>query len=55
LSSKIHIGCEGKGKPITFLLSLGQRNESIFLEQRTIFYACEAFGLGIEGLKRRTF
>ena len=32
-SSKIHIGCEGKGKPITFLLSPGQRNESIFLEQ----------------------
>ena len=32
-SSKIHIGCEGKGKPITFLLNPGQRNESIFLEQ----------------------
>ncbi len=32
-SMKIHIGCEGKGKPITFLLSPGQRNESIFLEQ----------------------
>jgi len=32
-SSKIHSGCEGKGKPITFLLSPGQRNESIFLEQ----------------------
>ncbi|MCC5604351.1 transposase [Nostoc favosum] len=25
--------CEGKGKPITFILSPGQRNESIFLEQ----------------------
>jgi len=33
LSSIIHMGCEGKGKPITFLLSPGQRNESIFLEQ----------------------
>ena len=32
-STKIHIRCEGKGKPITFLLSPGQRNESIFLEQ----------------------
>ncbi|RCJ27929.1 hypothetical protein A6S26_35015 [Nostoc sp. ATCC 43529] len=29
----MHIRCEGKGKPITFLLSPGQRNESIFLEQ----------------------
>ncbi|MCJ8280481.1 MAG: hypothetical protein MJK14_11400 [Rivularia sp. ALOHA_DT_140] len=25
--------CEGKGKPITFLLSRDQRNESLFLEQ----------------------
>ncbi len=33
LSTKIHIRCEGKGKRITFLLSPGQRNESIFLEQ----------------------
>jgi len=32
-STKIHIRCEGKGKPMTFLLSPGQRNESIFLEQ----------------------
>lgn len=32
-STKIHIRCEGKGKPITFLLTPGQRNESIFLEQ----------------------
>jgi transposase len=32
-STKIHIRCEGKGKPITFLLSPGQRNEAIFLEQ----------------------
>jgi transposase len=32
-STKIHIRCEGKGKPITFVLSPGQRNESIFLEQ----------------------
>ena len=29
-STKIHIRCEGKGKPITFILSPGQRNESIF-------------------------
>jgi transposase len=32
-STKIHIRCEGTGKPITFILSPGQRNESIFLEQ----------------------
>ena len=32
-SSKIHIGCEGKGKRIIFLLSQSQPNESIFLEQ----------------------
>ncbi|GAA6620245.1 IS5 family transposase [Scytonema sp. NUACC26] len=32
-STKIHIRCEGQGKPITFILSPGQRNESIFLEQ----------------------
>lgn len=32
-SPKIHIRGEGKGKPITFLLSPGQRNESIFWEQ----------------------
>jgi hypothetical protein len=32
-STKIHIRCEGKGKPITFVLSPGQRNEAIFLEQ----------------------
>ncbi|WP_414621626.1 transposase [Calothrix sp. CCY 0018] len=32
-STKIHIRCEGFGKPITFLLSPGQRNESLFLEQ----------------------
>jgi len=32
-STKIHIRCDGKGKPITFLLSPGERNESIFLEQ----------------------
>jgi transposase len=32
-STKIHLRCEGKGKPITFILSPGQRNESIFLEQ----------------------
>ena len=32
-SPKIHIRGGSKGKPITFLLSPGQRNESIFLEQ----------------------
>ncbi len=32
-SPKIHIRGGSKGKPITFLLSPGQRNESIFLKQ----------------------
>ena len=32
-STKIHIRCEGKGKPITFLLSPGQLMKSIFLAQ----------------------
>lgn len=32
-STKIHIRCEGKGKPITFLLSPGLLMKSIFLEQ----------------------
>lgn len=42
-STKIHIRCEGKGKPITFLLSPGQRNESIFLEQLMEQGAARAF------------
>lgn len=32
-STKRHIRCEGKGKPMTFLLSPGQRHESLFLEE----------------------
>ena len=32
-STKIHIRCEGQGKPLTFLLSPGQLMKSIFLEQ----------------------
>ncbi|NES76975.1 MAG: transposase [Okeania sp. SIO1H4] len=29
----MHIRCEGKGQPMTFLLSRGQRHESLFLEE----------------------
>lgn len=31
--TKIQIRSQGKGKPITFVLGPGQRNESIFLQQ----------------------
>ena len=31
-STKIHLRCEGNGLPVTFLLSLGQRNESVMFE-----------------------
>ena len=32
-STKIHLCCEGNGKPVTFLLSVGQRHESVVFEQ----------------------
>lgn len=32
-SSKIHLRCEGNGKPVTFLLTVGQRNESVVFER----------------------
>jgi hypothetical protein len=28
-STKIHLRCEGKGKPVSFLLTVGERNESV--------------------------
>ncbi len=31
-STKIHLRCEGKGKPVTFLLTVGERNESVMFE-----------------------
>ncbi|HEY9749391.1 MAG TPA: hypothetical protein V6C63_11965 [Allocoleopsis sp.] len=31
-STKIHLRCEGSGKPVTFLLSVGERNESVMFE-----------------------
>jgi transposase len=31
-STKIHLRCEGKGKPVTFRLTVGQRNESVVFE-----------------------
>ena len=31
-STKIHLRCEGNGKPVTFLLTVGQRNESVVFE-----------------------
>lgn len=32
-STKIHLRCEGNGKPVTFLLTVGQRHESVLLER----------------------
>lgn len=32
-STKIHLRCEGTGKPVTFLLTVGQRNESVMFER----------------------
>lgn len=32
-STKIHLRCEGNGKPVTFLLTVGQRNESVLFER----------------------
>lgn len=32
-STKIHLRCEGNGKPVTFLLTVGQRNESMVFER----------------------
>lgn len=31
-STKIHLRCEGNGRPVTFLLTVGQRNESVMFE-----------------------
>ncbi len=31
-STKIHLRCEGNGKPVTFLLTVGQRNEAVMFE-----------------------
>jgi transposase len=31
-STKIHLRCEGNGKPVTFLLTVGQRNEATMFE-----------------------
>lgn len=32
-STKIHLRCDGKGKPITFLLTVGERHEAVMFEQ----------------------
>lgn len=32
-STKIHLRCEGNGKPVLFLLTVGQRNESVLFER----------------------
>jgi transposase len=32
-STKLHLRCEGNGKPVTFLLTVGERNESVVFEQ----------------------
>jgi transposase len=35
LSTKIHIRCDGKGKPVTFLLTPGERHELSVAEELT--------------------
>ena len=45
-SSKIHLRCEGTGKPLAFILTPGQRNESIFLEQLMETGAVKRLGRG---------
>lgn len=32
-STKIHLRCEGSGKPVTFVITVGQRNEAVVFEQ----------------------
>lgn len=32
-STKIHLRCDGNGKPITFLLTVGERHEAVVFEQ----------------------
>ncbi len=32
-STKIHLRCEGHGKPVTFVLTVGERNEAVVFEQ----------------------
>jgi len=32
-STKIHLRCEGNGQPVTFLLTVGQRHESVLFER----------------------
>jgi transposase len=32
-TSKIHLRCDGKGLPMTFLLTVGQRHEAVVFEQ----------------------
>jgi transposase len=32
-STKIHLRCEGHGKPVTFVLTPGERNEAVVFEQ----------------------
>lgn len=32
-TTKIHLRCEGNGKPVTFLLSVGERHEAVVFEQ----------------------
>lgn len=31
-STKIHLRCDGNGKPVTFLITVGQRHESVMFE-----------------------
>jgi hypothetical protein len=45
-STKIHLRCDGNGKPITFLLTVGERHEAVVFEQLMAQGAVKRPGVG---------
>ena len=45
-STKVHIRCEGKGKPMTFVLTAGQRHEAVVFERLMIQAAVQRLAPG---------
>ncbi len=45
-STKIHLRCDGNGKPITFLLTVGERHEAVVFEQLMEQGAVKRFKVG---------
>lgn len=52
-SSKIHLRCEGNGKPVTFLVTGGQRQESVMFERLMEQGAIKRSGRGRPRLRPR--